>query len=164
MSEETRKEYKPLENATVWILDRNSTDSISGTRGTLVLVAEPETIDFPTAFSTIEPPFDVLYPAIPPGEYWCEKYPSPTHGPTWLVKDVPGREYIEFHSMNWWKNPINSNLETLGCIGLGRGTMKYQDIWGISNSKEAMRRFFELTYKHEKLFLVVENNFKEKNV
>lgn len=55
------------------------------------------------------PAYDKEHPCIPEGSYVCVPYLSPTKGNVFLVKDVPGRTFIEFHI-------ANSPRDLLGCL------------------------------------------------
>lgn len=65
---------------------------------------------------------------IPAGTYDVVTYLSPSKGyKVWLLKNVPGREYIEIHIANF-------ESELLGCLAPGQGYLTLQDKTGIANS------------------------------
>lgn len=71
---------------------------------------------------------------IPKGEYEVVKYQSPSKGEVLLLKNVPGRSYVEIHSGNYY-------FDTEGCIIVGK-SIKY-DINGdgvrdITDSRETL--------------------------
>jgi hypothetical protein len=72
------------------------------------------TVDGADAGFTLEPPKDhPEHPCIPVGRYLLSRYESPKFGRTvLLLHDVPGREWIEIHVLNYPD-------QTQGCIGVG---------------------------------------------
>ena len=72
---------------------------------------------------------------IPEGEYPYEIYESPKHGTVLLLKDVPGRTYIEVHAGNFTR-------QILGCILVG-DAIKWIDadeILDVANSKNTLSK------------------------
>ncbi|PRY38459.1 hypothetical protein CLV58_109186 [Spirosoma oryzae] len=70
---------------------------------------------------TIELPWKDNQPrisCIPEGTYPVVIYNSPKHGPSLLLKKVPGRSMIEVHSANWamGKDGTGKTPQLLGCI------------------------------------------------
>lgn len=72
--------------------------------------------------------------SIPTQQYVCEIHDSPKFGITYLVKDVPGRVGILFHSGN-------SADDTEGCILLGQHFGKLKGRRAVLNSGETFKRF-----------------------
>lgn len=85
---------------------------------------------------------------IPPGQYICERYDSPTFGPTWKVLGVPGRTDVLFH----WGNRAK---DTKGCIILGQyfGTLYGEP--AVMNSKETFDQFMLMTKNSHRLHLTI---------
>ena len=73
---------------------------------------------------------------IPTGTYEMGWRVSPRFGETWHVKDVPDRTHILIHVANYSK-------DVQGCIGLGTSLMG--DTIAVASSKNAVKRFEELT-------------------
>ena len=73
---------------------------------------------------------------IPTGTYGLGWRVSPRFGETWHVKDVPDRTHILIHVANYSK-------DVQGCIGLGTSLMG--DTIAVASSKNAVKRFEELT-------------------
>lgn len=76
--------------------------------------------------------------AIPIGKYKFEFYNSPKHGEVYLLKNVPGFEYIEIH-------PANTDEQLLGCIA--PGSKYYEDKKGsyaVSESRIARDKLYKL--------------------
>lgn len=71
--------------------------------------------------------------AIPAGSYYIEWYNSPTHGMVFIIKDVPGRTFIEMHVGNTPK-------DTLGCLLVGKSFSYFADRneWGVTDSANTM--------------------------
>lgn len=84
---------------------------------------------------------------IPTGIYEMGWRESPRFGETWHIKDVPDRSHILIHVANYSK-------DVQGCIGLGTSLMG--DTVAVSNSKNAVKRFEEIT-KGIQCQLLVEN-------
>lgn len=81
--------------------------------------------------ATLEPP-DLLNAvgksSIPAQQYFCEKYRSNKFGETFIVKNVPGRVGVLFHSGNYVR-------DTAGCIILGETVSKLRGgDRGVTNS------------------------------
>lgn len=59
---------------------------------------------------------------IPEGEYWVQKWESPTFGKVLRVFDVPGRTDILIHPANYVgsKNPKTGRSDLKGCIAPGK--------------------------------------------
>ena len=73
---------------------------------------------------------------IPTGQYICEKFHSPTFGPTWIVKDVTDRSYILFHAGN-------TVVNTAGCILVAEHFGKLGDNHAVLNSGKTFKKFLE---------------------
>lgn len=101
-------------------------------------------------FWTIERPWLDNKPnvsCIPTGIYEMGWRVSPRFGETWHVKDVPDRTHILIHVANYSK-------DVQGCIGLGSSLMG--DTVAVASSKNAVKRFEELT-KGLEWRLIIEN-------
>lgn len=91
-------------------------------------------------FWTIENPWLDNAPnisCIPEGLYYLERYDSPSHGAdTWQFINVPNRTFCQIHVANYAS-------DVSGCIGLGVQVMS--GMGGVSNSKDAMSQFTDMT-------------------
>jgi hypothetical protein len=72
--------------------------------------------------------------SIPAQQYICRPYKSPTHGKTFQVRNVPGRDHILFHAGNLAKH-------TEGCILLGEHFGKLKGDRAILNSGATFKAF-----------------------
>ena len=59
---------------------------------------------------------------IPPGAYRAQRHDSPTFGPTYWLRDVPGRTEVLIHA-------ANSPTDLDGCIGPGASYGWAGDYW-----------------------------------
>lgn len=76
---------------------------------------------------------------IPTGEYTCVRVNSPKFGQTWMVRDVPGRSEILFHSGNTF-------VDSHGCILVAERFSVWSDgSTSIADSRAAMAEFMDLT-------------------
>ena len=75
---------------------------------------------------------------IPKGTYQCVMVKSPKFGPTFMVKDVPGRSEILFHKGN-------ISDDSHGCILVGEQFNQVTGRPGITASKEGFEEFMRLT-------------------
>lgn len=95
---------------------------------------------------TIERPKTGENPCIQEGWYIAEKYYSPINKcQVWLLKDVPGRDMIEFHIANW-------PHQLKGCISPGE--MEQTSPMGepgVMQSTIAFNRFMEYTKDDEQI-------------
>ena len=91
-------------------------------------------------FWTIENPWLDNAPnisCIPEGLYYLERYDSPRHGAdTWQFINVPNLTFCQIHVANYAS-------DVSGCIGLGVQVMS--GMGGVSNSKDAMSQFTDMT-------------------
>ena len=91
-------------------------------------------------FYTIERPWEGNTPfesCIPTGYYKLQRVDSPKFGPQmWEVCDVPNRTHILIHVANY-------SRDVVGCIGLGSSVFPHLE--GVSNSRRAIQKFYELT-------------------
>jgi len=89
---------------------------------------------------TLEPP-DLLNEknesSIPAQQYLCRRYSSEKHPDTYEVTDVPGRDYVLFHSGNTVDH-------TAGCILLGQHFGKLREKRGVLNSGQTFHNFMGL--------------------
>lgn len=106
-------------------------------------------------FRTIEPPKDGVISCLPEGVYTMEPYMSPTHGPTWTLRnDVLGivgqmeagpgeHNFCEIHTGNW-------ETDSKKCVIIGTEshpmtnphTGRFEP--AVENSKIAMGQFLAL--------------------
>lgn len=75
---------------------------------------------------------------IPRGHYVCVMVKSPRFGPTFMVKDVPGRSEILFHKGNL-------SDDSHGCILVGEQFNVITGRPGIGASKEGFDEFMRIT-------------------
>ena len=76
---------------------------------------------------------------IPPGAYTCIRVQSPKFGPTWMVKDVPGRSEILFHAGNVF-------ADSHGCILVAERFIVWQDGGcAIADSRVGIAELMSLT-------------------
>ena len=99
---------------------------------------------------TLEPPeFDNMknFGCIPPGQYECEKFYS-KHFEffTYQIKNVPFRDSVEFHPLNWSK-------QTKACIGPGQYIDREKNM--IRNSKMTFDKFMEIMKPYDKFKLTI---------
>ena len=95
--------------------------------------------DEPQIFYTIERPWLNNKPfesCIPVGEYSLKWKESPKFGMCYEVENVDGRTHILIHAANF-------PTDVVGCIGLGTGLMG--DRIAVSSSRDAMKKFHDLT-------------------
>lgn len=90
---------------------------------------------------------------IPPGAYTCVRVNSPKFGPTWMVKDVPGRSEILFHAGNVF-------ADSHGCILVAERFVVWQDgNCAIADSRVGMAELQALTRDFVSLDLSIEEAF-----
>lgn len=125
-------------------LTRISTDPNVGTFGVLKWADESA----PFGLSLEDPWKDNQrnISCIPEGDYWCDKYASPTHGHTFIVREVPNRSYILFHRGN-------THINTQGCILVGERFHFLNGIPSIAQSREGFNEFYEKA-RHYREFLL----------
>jgi len=102
-------------------------------------------------FWTVERPWLDNAPnvsCVPEGVYDLRWRESPRFGWTWILEDVPNRTHILIHSANW-------SRQLQGCIALGTGLMGNE--FAVSNSRDAVKRFEELTDRDESWSLRIES-------
>lgn len=98
-----------------------------------------------TKFFSLELPWRDNKPdlsCIPAGTYLCRYITSPSHGPTYELKDVPGRTNIQIHGSNF-AGDISKGLkcDLLGCIALGTSISIMKNQLVILNSKPTVEDF-----------------------
>jgi hypothetical protein len=89
---------------------------------------------------TLEPPDrenETGRSSIPAQQYTAVRHKSPKFGKTFLVKDVPGRTLVLFHTGN-------RNEETKGCILLGKALGVIDGDRAIIYSKAAFKAFMDV--------------------
>ena len=88
---------------------------------------------------------------IPPGNYTCVRVKSPKFGPTWMVRDVPGRSEILFHAGNTF-------ADSHGCILVAEKFETWSDgSVSIADSRIGMAELLAITRDLVSLDLVVED-------
>jgi hypothetical protein len=90
---------------------------------------------------------------VPEGIYDVEKINSPTKGPCFLLKNVPGRSEVEIHIGNY---AAGKKIDTEGCILPG---MKFIDLNNDGNidvaySTAALSKLLEIMPDKFKLYIV----------
>ena len=115
-------------------LARISTDENVGTFGVLKWQREPA----PFAVSLEDPWRDNKrnVSCIPAGKYQCKRFSSPTHGPTFIVMDVPDRTFILLHRGN-------THINTQGCILVGENYTFLNGLAGIGSSRLGFDEFMK---------------------
>jgi hypothetical protein len=90
---------------------------------------------------------------IPEGEYRCKRHISPSKGPCFSIKNVPGRENILIHAGNYVGG---SQIDSEGCIliGTGFGDINYDGILDIIESRKALNILLHLKLNDFKLFII----------
>jgi hypothetical protein len=101
-------------------------------------------------FFTVERPWLGNKPnisCIPDGNYTVKRVDSPKFGKNmWEVSKVRNRTHILIHVANY-------TCDVEGCIGLGTGV--FNDIRGVSNSKAAVKVFYDTTKELEEFELTI---------
>ena len=107
-------------------------------------------------FWTIENPWLDNTPnisCIPEGLYYLERYDSPSHGDgTWQFINVPNRTFCQIHVANYAS-------DVSGCIGLGSQVMS--GMGGVSNSRDAMSQFTDMTIGLNSLKMTINSGVTE---
>ena len=104
--------------------------------------------------NTLEPPYrmnEANKSSIPAGAYILEPYDSPKHGGVWMVSNVPGRTYIEFHEGNTVDH-------TAGCFLVGESEYKLRgpaEHTRLRNSGATFERFMSILSGGQRHRLVV---------
>lgn len=75
---------------------------------------------------------------IPAGSYKATRFISQKFGDTFLIENVPNRDGILIHAGNF-------TSDSTGCILIGRAFYNQQDEAMITESRDAMRSFRQLT-------------------
>ena len=81
--------------------------------------------------------------SIPAESYMCERFDSPTHGETFRITNVCGREHIMFHAGN-------TTEDTSGCVLLGEQWKS-----GLFRSRAAMKSFMTELEGESVFYLIV---------
>lgn len=109
-------------------------------RQTEILTLGVLTSEFFRPFYTLERPWQDNRPnvsCVPVGSYRCDSFSSPKFGPTFLLRDVPDRDFIEFH----WGSYVH---DTEGCILLGTRFIELDaDMAMLTGSKVGFREFID---------------------
>ena len=103
-------------------------------------------------FATIEPAWSNNVDnvsCIPEGKYRARRFASPKHGTVWQLDDVPGRENIQIHVLNFAH-------QTEGCIGLGLRHEIINREAAVAESSRAVLRFNELLRNEEEIEIVIQ--------
>ena len=90
--------------------------------------------------------------SIPAQQYDCQPYSSRKYPDTWQIMNVPGRDYVLFHSGN-------EAHQTMGCILLGEHVGKLGANRAILNSGATFKRFMDITRGADKLHLTITENY-----
>jgi len=100
---------------------------------------------------TLEPP-DIEnaknISSIPDQQYICERFNSPTYGETFIIKNVPDRDYVLFH-------PGNVKKHTKACIILGQYWGKLGKDRAVLNSGSTFRQFMLLMAPYDSFHLTI---------
>ena len=108
--------------------------------GTLTFVGDSS----PT-FDTLEPGANNNAPgrsSIPARAYRYRLRFSPIHGIALFgALNVPGRNDVEIHSLNWVVNPETEKRETEGCQGVGHDRAVLEGEDAIEHSRQALDEF-----------------------
>lgn len=75
--------------------------------------------------------------SIPAQQYHCKRIVSPKFGPTFEVKNVPGRTNVELH-------PGNTVYDTTACIILAQHWGKLGEMRAVLNSGKTFESFMNL--------------------
>ena len=89
---------------------------------------------------------------IPIGQYSCRRFNSPKFGETYMVENVPGREWILFH-------PGNTKGDSKGCIILAEHVGKLRGDRAVLNSGATFKRFLGALHGYEKAHLTVTRRY-----
>ena len=127
------------------------TTSDNGTFGVLVFD------DF--VCHTLELPWrnnEINVSCIPCGDYICKKRYSPNFKyDCYLLEDVPGRTWIQFHRGNWAGDKSKGKLsDVLGCILVGSKRAVIEEQLAIAESGKTLDELFFYT-KHEPFKLTI---------
>jgi hypothetical protein len=97
--------------------------------------------------------YDPVHPCIPEGTYTCERYESPKHGEVWLLKNVPGRTYIEIHVVDTVDYVRPAFLQ--GCIGLGKRRGAALGELAVFDAHAAFEEFMALTEDEDEIEITI---------
>jgi len=115
-------------------LTRISTDPDVGTFG--VLKWRDHAAPFALSLEDPDKDNERNVSCIPDGIYQCVPFKSPTHGPTFMVREVPNRTFILFHRGN-------THINTQGCILIGESYHFLNDIPSIASSAKGFAEFWQ---------------------
>jgi len=127
-------------------LTRISTDRDVGTFGVLKWADDPAPFGL-----SLEDPWKnnkVNVSCIPAGTYTCVAFDSPTHGPTFIVRDVYGRTYILFHRGN-------THIHTKGCILVGERFSFLHGVPSIAQSVDGFKEFYDKACRYNEGFTLI---------
>lgn len=90
---------------------------------------------------------------IPTGRYRCMVHQSPRFGKCIKILDVPGRDNILIHTMNF------PATQSQGCIGVGCSRMDIDgdNIKDLYQSRVALNEILSLIGHEKEIFLTIEN-------
>jgi len=100
---------------------------------------------------TLEPPWRMNRPNasnIPAGQYLCKRFHSAKFGQTFMVLDVPARDYILFHAGN-------TDDDTRGCIVLAEYVGKLKGNRAVLNSGATFNRFMGALLGYDEAHLTI---------
>lgn len=90
-------------------------------------------------------------PKVPAGVYRCVRRNSPKFGyDVFMLKDVPGHDFIEFHVANWQRD-----LD--GCIGLGSASCESLSGTMIVESNKTFHHFMDTLDGIDAFTLVIDD-------
>ncbi len=92
---------------------------------------------------------------IPVGEYLCVRYSSTRYPDTFIVTNVPDRDYILFHVGN-------TDKDTAGCILVAEEFGELNKKTAILSSKKGFAEFMERLKGFERFLLKIEKHYGEK--
>jgi hypothetical protein len=90
--------------------------------------------------------------SIPAQQYTCKLHQSPKHGLTYMVENVPGRDWILFHAGN-------VVAQTEGCILLGDRVGKLKGNRAVLNSGDTFKQFMETMNGAERIHLTIQEKY-----
>ena len=114
----------------------------------MIIYGEPDV----KYFATMEPPWRYNQDntsCIPEGHYHARRFTSPKRGVVWQLDEVPQRENIQIHILNFAR-------QTEGCIGLGLRHAIIDGEPAIADSALAVQQFNVLLIAEDEIEIVIE--------
>ena len=90
--------------------------------------------------------------SIPAQQYICERYSSSKYPDTFQIMNVPGRNYVLFHSGN-------INEHTQGCVLLAQYFGKLKNNRAVLNSGKTFDMFMKLMTNYDKFHLTIKESY-----